>query len=101
MKTINISVHAMDRASLRLMGLWRRQRTEDEGLYTWLQSVASEAMRHEPIDERRQVRVYEHVGVRFTMRGATVITVKRAGGQALTFRPFAALRGIWRELGDG
>lgn len=42
--TMEISGHAIDRASLRLLGLWRDTRRDShEGLYSWLMRLAEEA----------------------------------------------------------
>lgn len=40
---IEISGHAVDRASLKLLKLWRQNRNEDEGLHAWLMRGATEA----------------------------------------------------------
>jgi hypothetical protein len=40
---LDVSGHAIDRASTRLWRHWRRDRTDDEGLHHWLHRVAVEA----------------------------------------------------------
>lgn len=42
--TIEISGHAIDRASLRCRKLWHEDRGEDEGLHAWLVRVSEEAI---------------------------------------------------------
>lgn len=45
--TIEISGHAIDRASLRLRGRWRETRKDDEeGLYAWLVRLSTEARKY-------------------------------------------------------
>lgn len=41
---VNISNHAIDRASLRVLELWQQDRGEDEGLHSWLERVTVEAI---------------------------------------------------------
>lgn len=40
---VEISEHAIDRASLRCMSIWRETRQANEGLHAWLYRCASEA----------------------------------------------------------
>lgn len=42
--TAEISGHAMDRTSLRVARIWKDNRYEDEGLYTWLMRITLEAL---------------------------------------------------------
>ena len=39
---VNISYHAIDRASLRCIDLWENDRKENEGIVTWLQRISNE-----------------------------------------------------------
>lgn len=42
---IELSAHAIDRASLRCAEIWKDTRTsDDEGLYSWLERMAKEAL---------------------------------------------------------
>ena len=42
---IELSAHSIDRASLRCRTIWKRTRlNEDEGLYSWLERMAREAL---------------------------------------------------------
>jgi hypothetical protein len=34
--TLDLTAHAIDRASQRCLGVWQRTRKDDEGLHTWL-----------------------------------------------------------------
>ena len=43
MPTMDISGHAVDRASQKLMGAWTRTRLPDEGIHAWLIRMATEA----------------------------------------------------------
>jgi hypothetical protein len=45
MPKVEISGHAIDRASLRVLQTWRATRNEDEGLYSWLQRMVLEALK--------------------------------------------------------
>ena len=42
--TPHISAHVIDRASLRCLGLWKLTCYREEGLHTWLQRKAEEAL---------------------------------------------------------
>lgn len=43
-KKIDVSNHAVDRASLRLMGFYLADRRPNEGLYSWLARIGIEAL---------------------------------------------------------
>lgn len=43
---IEISGHAIDRASLRCSRIWRESRDGEEGLYSWLERMTLEAIQH-------------------------------------------------------
>ena len=42
--TLDISPHAINKASLRCMDIWERTRKENEGLHAWLHRMAEEAL---------------------------------------------------------
>lgn len=51
---LDISGHAIDRASLRCRKIWHETRGRDEGLHAWLCRVASEALgEQDPDDDGR------------------------------------------------
>lgn len=41
---VEISNHAIDKASLRVRRMWHEDRGEDEGLYSWLVRISTEAL---------------------------------------------------------
>jgi len=43
---VEVSAHAIDRASLLLTDYWPRLSRDDEGLYTWLARMTVEAIQH-------------------------------------------------------
>lgn len=43
---IDISAHAIDRASQRLLKHWRKMREGDEGLHAWLARISMDAIAH-------------------------------------------------------
>lgn len=48
---IDISTHAINRASLHLLNQWSEREDRSEGLYSWLERIAVEAMENKPIGE--------------------------------------------------
>lgn len=44
MDGIEVSGHAVDRASQRFLGVWEQHREPGEGLYAWLQRISLEAL---------------------------------------------------------
>lgn len=42
--TVEVSGHAIDRASLRVRKIWHETRKKDEGLYSWLMRITLEAL---------------------------------------------------------
>jgi hypothetical protein len=59
---IELSAHAVDKASLRLRRIWHQTaKNQDEGLYTWLGRVASEAMA--TVGDKSEV--IEYMGIKF------------------------------------
>lgn len=61
MPTLEISGHAVDRASLRCRKIWHESRGEEEGIHSWLQRMAMEARKTEPVRDG----VYRHAGMQF------------------------------------
>lgn len=59
--TIEISGHAIDRASLRCRKIWHEDRTKDEGLHSWLVRVSKEALER---GERAEEKI-KHKGMKF------------------------------------
>lgn len=59
---MDISGHAIDSASNRLLGLWTSTREGEEGLHSWLCRIATEAYHSGPIDEDGNI---VHNGIRF------------------------------------
>ena len=43
---VEVSMHAIDRASLRCLGVWKRTRNGKEGLGKWLSRMASDAIKN-------------------------------------------------------
>ena len=61
---INLSGHAIDRASQRLWMRWSASREIDEGLHSWLQRMADKAWL---CGTRRKDGNIEHFGVIFSI----------------------------------
>ena len=59
---LDVSGHAIDRASLKLHQYWRRIMHEGEGIHAWLIRMASDSRR---IGEEIREGAYVHVGVKF------------------------------------
>ena len=59
---LDISGHAIDRASLSCRKIWHQTRTNDEGLHAWLVRMATEAMSKADIDEKGR---YHYNGMLF------------------------------------
>ncbi len=63
---VNVSPHAIDRASVTCLRVWRKDRRKEEGLYSWLARVAEEAWAlRVPAAERERRK---HKGMRFVFR---------------------------------
>jgi hypothetical protein len=61
---MEISGHAIDRASLFCWKVWKETKNKDEGLHAWLYRIALEALeRGEVTGEEKEGRVY--MGLRF------------------------------------
>jgi hypothetical protein len=60
---MNLTAHSIDRASQRVLGIWEKTRENDnEGIYTWLSRVASEAYDLRPNEDADEC---EYKGIRF------------------------------------
>ena len=65
---IEVSGHAIDRASQRLLVYWKESRVEEEGLHAWLSRLAWDAWQHgkTTAEDRRTHKgvtyVFEHSG---------------------------------------
>lgn len=53
---VEISNHAIDKASLRVRKAWHNDRGQDEGLYSWLQRICSEVLSDDSKPERRRYK---------------------------------------------
>lgn len=60
--TLEISFHAIDRASTRKLKIWEKTRKNGEGIASWLIRVAEEAYEKKSLNKRRQ---YKYMGMRF------------------------------------
>ena len=80
--TLEISHHAIDRASVHLLDKWRKWRQKDEGLYSWLHRVANQAWQKDQSADRVEfggiVFVFERDGAWPVVK--TVIRSKRHAG---------------------
>lgn len=65
---LDVSGHAIDRASLNCRGIWHKDAKDGEGLHAWLVRVAGEALEH---GERRNGRI-EWKGMKFAFEEETV-----------------------------
>lgn len=80
---LTLSLHAMDQASVRLLGLWRDERLDEEGLATWLRRRALEALSGRLVGDSRTVR-----GVKFVFAAdrdpedVTLVTVVNVAADA-------------------
>lgn len=61
--SLELSTHAIDRASLRVRRQWHQDRGSQEGLYTWLLRIAGEALEAGPVEGD----CYEVRGVRLVI----------------------------------
>ncbi|MGB5811749.1 MAG: hypothetical protein WBG86_14525 [Polyangiales bacterium] len=60
--TLDLSGHAIDRASLRLWRQYKETRSEGEGLWSWLARIAAKALDGRTPDEQGRVN---YAGIRF------------------------------------
>ena len=61
-RKIEISKHAIDRASMRIMNQWIITNIGNEGLHTWLLRASKEALANNERDSRGR---YSHLGKKF------------------------------------
>lgn len=77
---IDISGHAIDRASIRFLKQWEATRQKDEGLHAWLVRMATAAIRHEAGTRENDRMNYSHQGITFCfkagLRWPVLLTVK-------------------------
>lgn len=67
--TLELSGHAIDRASLRCRKTWHETRGEEEGLYSWLMRVAGEALATPQTGEDGTGAVkHRHLGIQFVFQ---------------------------------
>lgn len=59
---LDVSGHAIDRASLSCRKIWHETRGGEEGLHAWLCRVAREALDKKQIDQKGR---YHHLGMQF------------------------------------
>lgn len=64
---LDISGHAVDRASLNCLSIWRRTRRQGEGLHTWLVRMSNEAIAQCHIDRAGR---YKHEGMLFVFESS-------------------------------
>lgn len=74
MPTVEISGHAIDKASLRVRKIWHETRGQEEGLYSWLSRIVLEALeKGEKMDEEQ----YYYLGMKLVVaRGAEFPSLK-------------------------
>lgn len=59
---LEVSGHAIDRASLNCRKTWHETKREGEGIYTWLCRVAREALDGGKVDDKDR---HHHLGMKF------------------------------------
>jgi len=64
---LDVSGHAIDRASLRCQHVWRETREEDEGLHAWLCRMAADAIAHGTPHKDRGRYAWKGLSFRFEM----------------------------------
>lgn len=60
--TLDISGHAIDRASLTCRKIWHETRREEEGLHAWLVRMSKEAREANDVDDKGR---YKYNGMKF------------------------------------
>lgn len=73
---IEISAHAIDRASTRVLGVWQNTRFEDEGLYSWLVRMTEDAMKLGESDEACER--FKYMNISFIVEQKYVIPVLKS-----------------------
>jgi hypothetical protein len=62
MPKVELSGHAINNASLRVLSIWQKWSKDGEGIYSWLQRMTLEALEHgEPLDDS----TYRYKGMKF------------------------------------
>ena len=64
--TLDVTAHAVDRASQSWLKIWRHDRDGAEGLHSWLARVAQEALGKEAPPHAPECRT--HKGIRFVFK---------------------------------
>lgn len=67
---LDISKHAVDRASLRLLNDWQQTRRWDEGLYSWLLRKGLEALEK---GEKEDTGIYVYEGVQWVFQSLDLV----------------------------
>ena len=63
MPSVELSGHAIDNASLRVLGIWQEKSQDGEGFYSWLQRITLEAIEH-GIEKKGKIR---YIGMKFVV----------------------------------
>lgn len=69
--TLEVTGHALDRASQRLLGVWTGDRHGNEGLHSWLIRVATEALEC-GVEEGNRI-VWKNIGFVFNLEYAAPV----------------------------
>lgn len=77
---IEITNHAIDRASLRAMGMYLSGRNKNEGIYSWLKRIALEAIdKAGPDNYANDYKLYHECGLKLVFKQGklypTLVTV--------------------------
>ena len=62
--SLEVSGHAIDRASQRLLEIWHKNRCDGDGLYTWLVKASEKALEEGQVDTRNPGIIY-YGGIKF------------------------------------
>jgi hypothetical protein len=60
---VEITPHAVDKASLRVRKIWHQTCNENEGIYTWLSRIAGQA-----IAEKGKNEIIRYLGIKFIFK---------------------------------
>lgn len=69
---VDVSGHAIDRASLNCRKIWHENKQEGEGLYSWLCRVSKEALDISNVDEKGR---YHYLNMKFAFGEDTTYPV--------------------------
>lgn len=69
---VDVSGHAIDRASLNCRKTWHETKQEGEGIYSWLCRVSKEALDNADVDDKGR---YHHLGMKFAFGEDTTYPV--------------------------